>query len=362
MDANSLHRCLGPWSVLTRDNRDLYEFQVAQDDLGMQGFGWNVVCQFDAIFFHRPCREDDLKVMQIAHLHNVPTWIDYDDWLFEVPYWNPHAAQYANQRMHEIMATMIACADVVSVTTSALYDKFKAVNKNVVIIPNMYRDDLARRYHGKVPHTTKDIFAWRGTNTHDADVLSVAEGFKRLSKPTWFFGGAPWLLLSQMRPGTFHQLSIRDPFVYMKELYFTSPKVFLCPLMDCLFNRVKSNIAYQEALHAGALCVAPDLPEWKRPGVVTYRPGDALDFLAAAESIMVMKEEDRAEQVRSAYKHMVSMYGTETINPIRVATLEAIIADDFELNEKDPRDQLVGLWALGQLKPKPSEPLQAVNG
>lgn len=356
-DANSYHRCVGPWSYLAKVARakgEQIEFSVVGDDIGMSGVGWDVVGQFDIVSLHRPCRPDDLTIMRIARNMNVPTVIDYDDWLFEVPYWNPHANSYADPSLQNIMATCIATADVVTVTTSALYDKFKPINKNTLIIPNAYRSDLYP-YREKVTPPRKSEYCWRGTNTHDADLLSVGQGFQKLSKPVTFYGGAAWSLLAQMKPGMHQVRGNTDPFMYMRQIYEDSPRVMLFPLVDCLFNRVKSNIAYQEAVHAGALCVAPDLPEWTRPGILNYTPGDPNSFLAAAETAVGLSDKTHADQVQLGYDKMIELYDASVINEIRFKMVQAIMDPGFERNQRSPFDNLVGVWAMSVLRGKPKD-------
>lgn len=357
-DANSFWRAVGPWSYLAKMARKVgfdFEFDVAGEDLAHKGLAWDVMGRYDMAFFHRPCREDDLTIMKVARLMNVPTWVEFDDWLYEVPGWNPHAGLYAAPAVHQVISMMLACADLVSVTTSALYDRFRLVNPNVVIVPNSYRSDLYW-YREETPPPRQPLFVWRGTNTHDADVLSVGAGWMSLPGKVRFYGNPPWMLLNQMqqaRPDSFEVHGPQDPFVYMRELYNAAPKVLLCPLVDCFFNRVKSNIAYQEAIHAGALCVAPDLPEWRRPGVVTYEPGNALSFATAASSAFEMPQARYSETVADAYREMRNAYDAEVINEIRLKTLEAVLAPDFVRNRKNPWDQLLGLYTMSQLTGKP---------
>ena len=50
------------------------------------------------------------------------------------------------------------------------------------------------------------------------------------------------------------------------------PKRAITPLCDTPFNRAKSNISWIESTVAGAVCVAPDFPEWNRPGIINYGP------------------------------------------------------------------------------------------
>src|SRR5437016_2822374 len=88
-DANSFHRCSGPWNYMAKQARikdKQFRIALASDEVGIHGTAWDVVDQFDLVFFHRPCREDDLTILKIAKLLGVPTWVDYDDWLFDVPF------------------------------------------------------------------------------------------------------------------------------------------------------------------------------------------------------------------------------------------------------------------------------------
>lgn len=351
-DANSFWRCVGPWSYLRKMMEGELEIEVAQDSIGLTGVAWDVISQFDLVFFHRPCRPDDLTMLQIAKNLQVPTWIDYDDWLFDVPNWNPNGATYHNAGLQNIMANMIACADVISVSTSALYNKFFPLNKNTVIIPNGYRSDLFP-YRGEVQAERNKIFFWRGTNTHDADLLSVADGFKSLHAKTHFLGGPYWGVLNQMPKDSFQVLGSQDNFIYMKYLWDLRPKVLLFPLVDCFFNQCKSNIAYMEALHAGAVCVAPDMPEWHRPGVITYKPGDAQSFEEAANQAIEVSDKEHSQIVSQSYNHMKELYDISVVSHIRVKLLEALFSKSFEKNQRDPYDQLTAMWALSKLKHVP---------
>lgn len=360
-DANSFHRALGPWSYLTkmarREGFD-FEFFVAGEDTGHKGVAWDTVGQYDLVFMHRPCRTDDLTILRVAKNKNVPVWVEYDDWLFDVPPWNPHAGVYNNAALQNIIATCLACADVVSVTTSALYDQFRKVNPNVVIIPNAYRSDLYPYRQTPKAHERKEI-AWRGTNTHDADMWSVAQAWSQLPGKVNFYGGPFWLVLNEMqhRQRPFQVVGSQDPFEYMRNLYNEAPRVLVAPLVDCLFNRAKSNIAYQEAMHAGALCVAPDMPEWKRPGVVTYQSGNAASFQQAVSQVFDMGDQERDEMAEHGFQDMRAMYDASVINQIRKATLLATMASDFERNNKNPMDQLLAMWAMAQLKGQPGKSL-----
>lgn len=343
-DANSFWRCMGPLSYLAKNSNE-YEITVAPVSV----FFWDTLGQYDLVFLHRPCRPDDLKLLQLAKTLNIPVWSDYDDWLFHLPDWNPSAAAYHNSNTQMVMASCIACSDVVTVSTSLLQKEFSKVNSNVIIVPNAYRDDLFP-FRTEKPHPRKEIYYWRGTNTHDGDLLSVTDGFRSLTKKTIFMGSPAYALTSTLNKELVEIQNHVDVLHYWKMIYQKAPKILLFPLDGHYFNQCKSNIAWIEAIHAGALVVAPDLPEWKLPGVVSYVCNNSESFLEAAETAMAL-DQIQIEQINAdAFSYMKANFGISIVNAIRVGILNSMLSRDFKRNERDPFDQMVGLWGMSVLR------------
>lgn len=349
-DANSFWRCAGPLSYLGKHSEGEIEVHFPSHGTDVN---WSTLDQFDLIFLHRPCRPDDLTVIQIARNMNIPVWVDYDDWLFHLPEWNPHRASYHNPGIQHIMASCIACADIVSVSTQALAQEFLAVNKNTIIVPNAYRSDLFP-FRGKPLPPRKPIYAWRGTNTHEGDLLSVEGGLLFLDEKIHFMGSPPYSIISQMEGNSYQLVGMQDAIRYWHSIYQMAPKVMLFPLFDSFFNHCKSNIAWIEALHAGALIVAPStMAEWKHPGVIGYEAHDSEAFEQAAKQAMAMSESEHQSTVADAFDYMRSKYDISFVNGIRMQILGSIFSPSFERNKRDPYDQLTGMWALSVLKKQP---------
>lgn len=356
-DANSFWRCMGPMGYLAKHSEGNIQIYCPPPSTSFQ---WDMLVDFDLIFMHRPCRPADLQLIKMARLMNIPVWSDYDDWLFYLPDWNPHAEAYNATQTQTIMASAIACSDVVSVSTQALQTQFSKVNKNVVLVPNAYRTDLFPFRQAKVPDR-KDLYYWRGTNTHDGDLLSVLDGFASLTKPTRFMGSPCYQLTSRMEPKLIQKQKHVDVLLYWRMLYESAFKVLLFPLVDCFFNVCKSNIAWIEAMHAGSVIVAPDLPEWKHPGVVSYTPHDSNSFLDAAEQAMSLSSEEIRNINSEAYDYMKKKFGIQTVNQIRMQIVQSVLSPLFERNQRDPfQSDLLGLWALSILKGEelPRAPIQ----
>lgn len=348
-DANSFWRCVGPLTYLdknSKNSKEDYEIEATLLDQRMP-VNWVEVIQYDVIFMHRPCRQDDIIIMQIAYNLNVPVWVDFDDWLFGIPGWNPNAAAYLNPSTQNHMALAIACADVVSVSTVELYNLYSQVNENVVIVPNSYRSDLFT-YRDELP-ARKNYLIWRGSNTHDGDLLSVKDGFKGIKHKMIFLGSPSWLLLSSLKKDAYEVKHSADVILYFKYLCELAPKVMVFPLVDCLFNRCKSNIAYIEALHAGAICVAPDMPEWRHPGVITYPPHDSQKFAAAVDYAMSLDESEHQNLVDDAFAHMKDALDISKTDHIRHQIMSHLM---HGVVKKSPFDQSLGMKALAVFKAK----------
>lgn len=345
-DASSFWRCMGPMGYLAKASDGEIAIDCPQPNTQL---AWDGLMKYDAVFFHRPCRRDDLTIMQVARNANIPVWIDYDDWLFDLPAWNPHQPAYSNPTMQLMMAHMLACADVVTCTTDALAKKFSQVNDQVVIVPNAYRSDLFP-WRTATPPERKNTFFWRGTNTHDGDLLSVKEGYKHLWDKLHVFGQLPYTILQELDASQYNLIPHQDVLIYWQKIYELAPKFLVLPLDDHFFNHCKSNIAWIEACHAGAMTIGPDMPEWRQPGVISFKPNDVESFKSALELASKLTPDQFTEQAKLSYEHMRKKYDITVVNQIRIKILEAMRTPSFKKNTRSPYDQSIALWSMAALK------------
>lgn len=252
-------------------------------------------------------------MISMAKANRKQVWIDYDDWLYGVPLFNKASRIYNNPAIQNNMSTMLAKADIVSVSTPFLQEQVRSIIRRiakgaqsepgllldpskVVVVPNAYDMDLMNPLTeaAKPPHQNK-IVAWRGSGTHDKDLLCVTPALKEaIGKHldwTYNFIGEPfWLTIEMLDevPGIKDSNVILtetiDPIDYLGFLEKTRPALMIVPLDDCPFNRSKSNIAWIEATHAGAVTLAPDFEEWRRPGIINYT--DSKDFEVKLDSFL----------------------------------------------------------------------------
>lgn len=295
-DATSFYRAALPLSWLYHD----YDVDL----IIAESVGWSVTCLADVVFIQRPADGTYLEAAKFAQLTRKKVWVDFDDDMLGVPVENRAHPHYSKPEVKALVVEMVALADVVTVSTPHLASRFnefrfKSGKPECVVIPNAFDDrSLPPRHSAMEPHP---LILWRGSDTHQRDLAEVTGGiFEVMHKnPTWsihFLGYNP-VWISSVLP---EKRCIVDPgylniYEYHSYLQRIQPRVVVVPLSDSPFNRSKSNIAWIEGTYARAVVVAPDFPEWRRPGIINYKGPE--DFARATQlAIEESRSRGRAEQ------------------------------------------------------------------
>lgn len=335
IDATSFYRGLGPLVDLQKKLE--FELNLVKE------VNWATLKPVDLLFLQRPYKDNHVKILELAQDNGVPVWIDYDDDLFSVPRSNQTHKVYGNQKHQNNIAQMLSMANVVTVSTEALKFKFVEIlqmvqkaepnyeglnldPKKIIVVPNAYDEGFVkyRQFLKKQPHQNK-LITWRGSNTHDQDLWEFTPALKNaFSKHLdWtlnFIGEAFWMTIEELgkipniKPTNIVETESVDPAQYWKMLYLTAPALIIVPLHDCPFNRAKSNIAWIEGLHAGAVTLAPNWPEWRRPGVINYDNQE--DFEQKLDSFM--RGEINGENLyQDGWKYLKENLTLKKVNLIR---------------------------------------------
>lgn len=282
-DATSFYRGMGPLGRLKKARRDISITIAERVD-------WSILSMVDVVFLQRPFSPDHLRIARLTYDTPTKLWLDFDDDLFSVPTDNPTFRIYSDPKNQNALAQTIALADAVSVSTGDLARKYSKLNSNTVVVPNAL-DAHSLWYRDVKKEDQTDLIFWRGSNTHFRDLACYTEQIIEVAKlrPTWkwhFQGVDPWWITERL-PEQFctvgDALPMHDMFNVIAEI---KPKVMIVPLADHTFNHSKSNIAWIEGSLGGAVAVAPDWEEWRKPGVITYKtPQDfQAQLLAATDS------------------------------------------------------------------------------
>lgn len=275
IDSVAFYRGWGPLTALAETWPELKIINCSE-------VNWSTLRQGQIVYVQRPSTDSYLKIIKMAKLNGKKVWVDFDDDLLNVPQSNSRNIHFLKDETKEIIKTALSLSDLVTVSTQALLESFAQYAGRIEILPNGYDKRLYPYRAKKLPPRKKIIF-WRGSETHDDDLMQATADLINASslhpEYEWAFIGFPfWHTIQEFkRKGIKHHVvPVMDPVFYFKFIYEMRPSIQVVPLSDNPFNRAKSNIAWIEGTHAGAIVVAPDFPEWQKPGVVPYGYGATL--------------------------------------------------------------------------------------
>jgi hypothetical protein len=323
MDATSYYRGQLPLA-------DLFHSK----ELGLIAVGevsWSSMALADVLFLQRPFQPATHVIMaEVAQKLGKGVWCDWDDDLFTVTEDNPAHGTYAGEETKLAVAKLAAMADVVSVSTPDLAKRFneirtRAGKSNCVVIPNALADHLLLKRIPRDPNARRKLVFWRGSPSHQWDLMTVTDPLIQLlnKHQDWsshFLGYNPsWLtrFLSKKNCIVGPGIDILDYHAYFGTI---QPGVTIVPLANNEFNKSKSNIAWIEATYSHSQVVAPDFPEWRRPGILNYK--DPADFSRKLRTAMDMVEANDWSMVDQSWDYIKENLLLSKVNEKRWDLLE----------------------------------------
>jgi hypothetical protein len=318
-DSTSFYRAMGPLGTLART--------VPWLELTMYGeWTWAAFKMIDVLFMQRPFSRDHLQIAQTAKQNAKKIWLDYDDYLLDVPTENPLHRLYS--QCTEEMKALLKLADVVTVSTDHLKRLLQGETAaEIVVIPNALDDTLFTWRPKGSAVKTRPIVAWRGSETHINDLLEVRDGYAEIVKRLgdgWqfhFWGHLPFYISRMVDKPVHHMPS--SIVTYHHEFALSVPAIVVVPLADGHFNRSKSNCAWIEATLAGAVTVAPNWPEWNRKGVFNYE--NPANFAQVVIGVSHMTPEERQRANVEAWKEVCANYLLTKVNNQRISVLDKLV-------------------------------------
>jgi len=313
LDPDSFYRGLGPFAQLSRT----HGVRLVQSS----AWHWGVVSQCDCVFMQKPWMPGHLTVAEICRDTNTPLWVDCDDHMLA---WPEHDHYFHDiTRCRANINRIFALANILTVSTEALANVFGKVG---TVVPNAHNDRFWTFSEGK----RDKVISWRGGSAHDADLAPVLPAIGRAAKefPDWrwhFFGQTHWEIAKLIpRERCVCHAFNPDVLGYMMNFARTRPAIHFVALEDTPFNRCKSNIAWLEATHAGAVTLAPNFEEWRRPGIHNYR--DPSDFEHQLRVLIQQNEADRRKDVAQSRKFIRQNLLLSQVNQMRLEVLRVIQA------------------------------------
>jgi hypothetical protein len=307
-DGTSFYRAFGPLSYLSRETGIRL---ITADD-----WDWTNLLQLDAMFLQRPYTNEHGMIAKLCRALCIPLWVDYDDLYSAFPAWAPRQRViYGNAEALRVMQFCLETAAVVTVSTEVLRQK---LSPKAIVVPNALNTYLW-------PFSTaprRKVITWRGSGGHVGDLDPHIETIRAIAAefPEWEFHwlGAPHFKcfdIGQVHP-------YRDLFSFMETFHGLAPSIHIVPLADCCFNRCKSNIAWLEAAAAGAVTVAPNYPEWQRPGVINY--ADDATFECTLRGAIIASDADRSAALAQSREFIHEHLRLSVVNQQRIDILKGL--------------------------------------
>ena len=258
-DATSFYRGMGPLGALRRSYKSDFLSLAFLSECH-----WASIKMLDYAFMQRPYTDSHLMIAKLIKHQRIPLWLDYDDYLFDLPTDNPCFNGYSDPKVKKNMETLLGLADVVSVSTTRLAELLYGYTDKLIVIRNAF-DDWMLPLAPENP-APKKVILWRGSKTHDGDLDEMSNAAITLSAkyPDWtwlFLGSKPWFTKLMPKKNTIVIEEALDIYEYHQMLAEMQPALMTVPLAHSDFNRAKSDCAFIEGTFAGAAVIAPDFQE-----------------------------------------------------------------------------------------------------
>ncbi|MDP1624243.1 MAG: glycosyltransferase [bacterium] len=200
------------------------------------------------------------KIVEAARRERKPIVFDLDDLLFFLPENHPdRLARYYTPSLLPMFQALTE-VDLVTVATQALKDVVSNYNKNVVVLPNYFDDDLWRLKPPLPKDSSHEMLTigYMGTDSHGPDLDYITPVLLDLIKRYphkirfHFWGMQPpaeMLSYPQVKWTPHYPYSYKDFSAFFQT---QSADIFIAPLVDNLFNRCKSPLKFFEYSALGA--------------------------------------------------------------------------------------------------------------
>ena len=278
--------------------------------------------QADIVILQRPFSDACVQIARMAKLADCKIWLDWDDDLTSISSCNKAWEFYQFPGLADNLATLQDLADKITVSTECLAGVYSRHPNKVVVVPNSIEDRLIP---DEPPTPTRKAVMWRGSESHMHDLATYRDAMIRWAEefsPGWqavFFGKDPALVLHGMPEGSWHNIPEVQYYEMMSTLRKFAAPIHIVPLADTKFNRGKSNLAYLEATVAGSAVLAPNWPEWQRPGVVHYDdPASFAAKLAEMTENLDFCRQNNAE----AFDYVARHHALSAVNDTRWVVIE----------------------------------------
>lgn len=298
------------------------------------------------ILYRVPFTDDVQKIYKEAQRLSLPTIYDIDDLVFHPVLYANYLKTLAlpdevkNDLLHgaELYKQALQKSDYCILSTKKLEEIAREMGKKTALLPNGITDELesVSFFKKNKPDNHLEvikIFYGSGSNTHDADINSIAQDLlKILSK----YKNTELYLLGELNFGKVNDQNItsrihRIPRLSIQAYYsfVSTMDISVIPLTKDTFTECKSNIKFIESSWFKVPSVVCDLPEFSnkvKDGENGFIAFDSRDW--ALKIGRLIEDSDLRQQMgEKAHRSVLEDYGQERLT----AAFANIVSNDFRL-------------------------------
>lgn len=262
--------------------------------------------------------------LEMQHKHQKPFYVEVDDNYVDVPPWNEAFHSFRSGTSYRrISLDCMRNADGIFVTTPHLRDTYSNINDNIYVVPNSLDFKGDRKFVGwdkvSVRKHKGTRIGWIGGRSHFNDLMMVAPVLVEILKAN---KDVTFCMVNSAVRESCKALHIPYPFEGLSNVHYADRSVSInryasfmasfgydigiAPLVDCNFNRSKSNLRWLEYSALSIPTVATDISNFSESilhGVdgILVKDND-LNLWESSLQMLIDNPSLREEIGRNAYK------------------------------------------------------------
>lgn len=253
--AGAFYRGFGPLYAMQKE----YPVEILKP-ASRHALSWEDLYMADLVYLRAPHSPAMAEAMRQCQILGIPTWADFDDDHEAVPEHSPQYKLYTDADNLSAYRYCLANADLVTVSTPYLATK---LHRKACVVANALPDSwFLQPILNRPPVGSPVKILFRGSPYHSMAMSKykpiIEELLATLNVHVTFFGAMP--------DGGFEGTNVQfvpwtnNLTAYFEHIRTAGYSYFATIWDDTEFSRSKSNIAFLEAIHAGAAMIAPPFP------------------------------------------------------------------------------------------------------
>jgi hypothetical protein len=285
----------------------------------------------DLVVFQRAIGEGAKHWMERCIELGIPTVVELDDNLFNVPKHNPGSAFWHQKGSVRVLREQLAMCNHVLVSTRPLAAVLQAqmgwrTAEKITVAPNHLHPTVwgEAMLWPRVDNLGRTVIGWQGSQTHNTDFKAVIDALAQIVRDfpevmLRFFGSLPAPIQGRVPEDRWQIVKGVSYEQYPATLAHLNFDIGIAPVTDSIFNRSKSNIKFLEYGALSIPCVASRVYPYAttvrhgETGFLASTPADWYDALAA----LVRSADLRKTVGQAAHADVWKRFGPDCVKPWR---------------------------------------------